>query len=332
MATTEILFKALGDKTRQRLLRVLIGMELSVSDLVEVLDQPQSTVSRHLKVLRQAGLLLDERLGNTVMYSAPSVVGAAGADGPPESRMNGIARLRDQVLDWVAHEQLDDGMAGRLDRVLRRRREAGSAFFDQIGGRWDQLRIDAFGEVFHFEALTALLPSRWVAADIGTGTGYLLPALAGRFHRVIAVEPAERMLEIARNRAEAELLANVEFRQGALERLPLADGEADLVIASLVVHHVGSPVDAVRELRRCVRSGGRLMLIEQEPYQNEDFQDRMGDPRPGISSEELGAWLRDAGFVSVESAPLRSVHRAARLDGEIPGLYRVVAEAPGGAE
>jgi ArsR family transcriptional regulator len=146
------------------------------------------------------------------------------------------------------------------------------------------------------------------------------------------VEPAERMLQVARSRAERESLRNVEFRQGSLEHLPLTNEEVDLAIASLVLHHVGSPVDALRELRRCIRGDGRLLVIEQEPYQNEAFQDRMGDHWPGLSCERLGQWLHDAGFVSVKTGALRSARRTARLEGQVPGLYCVVAElqrAPG---
>ena len=267
MMNAELLFKALADGTRQRLVQVLSKHELSVSELVEVLDQPQSTISRHLKVLHEAGLLVDRRFGTTVLYAArtPAHVHVGGAGGGRAGGKNGTggARgatgLRDRLLDWVGQERLGEAMRDRLERVMRRRRVGKADFFEAVGARWDQLRIEAFGEVFHFEALISLLPAEWTVADIGTGTGYLLGVLAGHFRKVIAVDPARSMLEAARNRPEVKPARNVSFRQGSLADLPLQDGEVDLAIASLVLQHVDRPATALGELRRCLRGGGKVI-------------------------------------------------------------------------
>jgi ArsR family transcriptional regulator len=325
----EILFKAMAETTRRRLLQVLSEQELSVSELVHTLEQPQSTISRHLKVLRESGLLVDRRVGTTVLYStSPYRKGATDApNGRGAHGRNGMG-LRDQMLEWAAQQGVDDRIRDRINDVLRRRPEYSNEFFDTIGSRWDQLRVEAFGEVFQFEALTALLPADWTVADIGTGTGYLLPMLAERFNQVIAIDPSEAMLDTAKNRPELADRGNVDFREGALSQLPLADGEADLVIASLVLHHVASPPDALGEIRRCVVGGGRLLVIEQAPHGNAEFQSRMGDERDGIAPDELKTQVTRAGFADVEISRLTTVHSAPRFAGQVPGLYALAASAP----
>jgi ubiquinone/menaquinone biosynthesis C-methylase UbiE/DNA-binding transcriptional ArsR family regulator len=328
MARAGLMLKAMADPTRQRLLRVLSCNELTVSELVEVLDQPQSTVSRHLGVLRESGLLADRRFGSSVRYAAlpPNPVppqGQAGGNGHNES--GHVAALRDRLLDWAGQTELDEATCGRLAAVLSRRRTQADGFFDVVGARWDQLRIEAFGQAFHLEALTALLPAEWVVADIGTGTGYLLGVLASRFRKVIAVDPAEAMLAVARHRAEVKAARNVEFRQGSLEELPIAPAEVDLAIASLVLHHVEQPTDALAELARCLRPGGWLLVIEQEPHAFAEFHERMGDRWWGFEPAALADQARAAGFGAVTTRPLVSARPANGKTIDAPALFALTA-------
>ncbi len=326
MTGTDLLFKSLADTTRQRLLGVLAKHELSVSELVEVLDQPQSTISRHLKVLREAGLLIDRRTGATVLYAARPISPTPATNEAKPG--NGRIDLRDRLLEWVGHEPLDKAAHDRLQRVLLRRDHGGRGFFDTLGAKWDQLRIETYGQSFHLEALTALLPADWVVADIGTGTGYLLPMLSDRFSRVIAVEPAGAMLDAARNRPELLGAANVEFREGALSALPIRDGEVNLAITSLVLHHVPDPQAAIAELFRCLAGGGRLLIIEQTEHDNADFRERMGDQNWGFQPEALAAWLRSAGFGGLRSRPLATANGNGRHALDAPPLFVMTAEKP----
>ncbi len=337
MASAEVLFKAMADGTRQRLLQVLSVHELSVSELVAVLRQPQSTVSRHLKVLHEAGLLADRRSGTTMMYAARPPGGAhlgqgGGARPGRTNELNGVrgaASLRDRLLAWVGQERLEEGMRDRLDRVIRRRSTDKAHFFEAVGVRWDQMRIEAFGEVFQFEALASLLPAAWTVADIGTGTGYLLGALSDYFRKVIAVDPASSMLEVARARPEVRRARNVVFREGSLADLPLQNGEVDLAIASLVLHHVDRPAAALSELRRCLRDGGTVMIIEQRAHSNAAFHDRMGDRWWGFTPAKLRRWLRGSGFTEVRTRPLSTARPGARNVGEVPALFVLTGRAGG---
>lgn len=334
MPTNEAVFRAMSDSTRQRLLRVLSGCDLTVSELVEVLEIPQSTVSRHLKVLREAGLLVDRRVGAMVMYAVqPPSDGATPREVPISRKSarrmnNGVAGLRDRLLEWVGQAEIEGDIADRLQRVVQRRQAGGDGFFDAVAARWDRLRIDAFGEVFHFEALTAVLPMEWVAADIGSGTGYLLPVLSSRFRKVIAVDPAPRMIEVARNRPEVKAATNIEFREGALGSLPLADGEVDLAIVSLVLHHVESPPESLQDVKRSLRPGGVVLIVEQEDHRHGEFYERMGDRWWGFEPTQVADWLGQAGFCDVRAMPLSTAHSSSRGRVDAPGLFVVTGRTP----
>lgn len=333
------IFKAMADPTRQRILEVLSRQELSVSELVDVLRMPQSTVSRHLKVLREAGLVVDRRIGPAVLHAAQAPRGADVLPASPgrragalsgsgsRARANGRAasELRERLLEWAAQEPLDSRTRERIERVIQRRRQGKDDFFERTGTRWDQLRIEAFGEAFHLEALSTLLPAEWTVADIGAGTGYLLPVLAARFRRVIAVEPVAAMLEVARKRPALRGATNVEFRTGALDRLPIETAELDLAIGSLVLHHVPEPESALRELHRCLRPGGRILIVEQASHEYETFYEHMGDLWWGFQPEQLCRWAQEAGFVGARAIDLDAVRPSGRNSGQVPRLFALTA-------
>ena len=305
---SETVFKALADRTRRRALTLLTCHELGVSELVELLRQPQSTVSRHLKVLREAGLIRDRRDGKTVLYSVPtSMNGADGSD------------LAGRLLEWISEQPLAPPLRARLQAVIDRRRNMSDRFFAQVGRHWDGLREDSFGDRFHLEAVIALLPHEWTVGDIGTGTGYLLPALAGHFKEVIGVDPVEVMLEAARRRIDEHCLTNVELLSGDLSQLPIKDVAVDLALAVLVLHHVPTPQDALAELHRIVRDDGRVLVVEQTAHQNEAFHDRMQDRWWGFEADEFTAMLESAGFSDVCSHALTNVERAP----DVPELFVV---------
>jgi ArsR family transcriptional regulator len=304
----------LADPTRQKLLQLLLAEELNVSELVEILGQPQSTISRQLKILRSAGLAHDRREGTTALYSATEV--------PPDG-----ADLKALLLGWLRQQPLPKAVRDRLRRVLERREDAAVGFFERIGNRWDDLRAEAFGEVFATEAFLGLLPREWTVADIGTGTGYLLPALAEHFRQVVAVDPAAAMLECARRRVTGGEYGQVTFHQGDLGHLPIGDQGCDLAIACLVLHHVEEPVEALAEMVRVLRPGGRILVVEQESHENQAFYERMQDRWWGFEAAGLARRLEEAGFQCVRHHRLATV-RAKSGSAEAPGLFVVTGERP----
>jgi SAM-dependent methyltransferase len=304
------LFRALAEPTRQRLVQILLTEELSVTELIAVLRLPQSTVSRHLKVLRAAGLVRDRREGVTMYYCAA----------PPDE----ADELRSAIQRWLTQRHLPQPVAGRLQRVLRGRGDGASGFFQRIGKRWDELREAAFGEAFAIEALAALLPREWTVADIGTGTGFLLPTLADNFARVIAVEPATTMLECARQRVVGCGAANVVCHTGDLDRLPIEDNTCDLAIACLVLHHVPEPARALAEMHRVLRPGGRVLVIEQQAHENQAFYEMMQDRWWGFDRGDLAKQVAGVGFGGVRHHDLRMVQtRSGAIDS--PGLFILTA-------
>ncbi|MCH8966039.1 MAG: metalloregulator ArsR/SmtB family transcription factor [Planctomycetes bacterium] len=304
----EVVFKAMGDRTRQRTLTLLTHQELSVSELVELLRQPQSTVSRHLKILRQAGLIRDRRNGNTVLYSLPGPQGD-GTD----------AELTDQLLKWMADQPPEPGLEVRIQTVVDRRRQMSDRFFTEVGRHWDALREESFGDRFHLEAFIALLPSHWQVLDVGAGTGYLLPILARQFVHVVGLDPVEAMLESARQRVSTHSLDNVTLCRGDLSKLPMTSSAVDLAVAVLVLHHVASPHDAVKELHRVLCCGGQVLIVEQKAHHCDAFLNRMQDRWWGFEPQELDAMLTSAGFRKVRSRLLRTVERSA----DAPELFVV---------
>jgi len=315
-------FKSVGDPMRLRMLHLLTREELAVGEIVRILDLPQSTVSRHLKALREAGLVADRPMGPSAYYRATLV--AEAGDG-------GEASVHDALADLLARTDLAPVDRRRLDEALAMRASQGDDFFDRMGLRWDALRESCFGRTFHLEALVHLLPREWTVADLGVGTGYLLPTLARHFRRVIGVDVSRPMLELSAHRAGEGGLENVELRHGRLEALPLADGEIDLAIALLIIHHVSDVRLVTEEIARALRSGGRLLAVEIHPHDNEGFRQHMADRHRGLAPEQLAQQLRAADFERIDHWDYPYLDRPEHELAPLPPLYALVATKMGNA-
>lgn len=319
----ELVFRALGDLARQRLLAVLLRAELNVSELVEVFGLPQSTISRHLKALREAGLIQDRPNGPSTLYAAAGPLALASQADATDGD------ILPTLSQWLRRQPIPRTLEARLERVLSRRTGDASGFFNRMGRRWDELRRAAFGDAFALEAFMALLPKTWKVADIGCGTGYLLPVLSGCFSHVTGVEPAESMLACAERRIAEHRLGNVSLIRGELASLPLPDASVDLAIAVLVLHHVPQPSEALSELARVVRTGGRLLIVEQQSHENQAFYERMQDLWWGFAPQELSALCRKAGFAGLHDSRLMTADSSAGADA--PPLFVLTAERGDGS-
>ncbi|WP_242346238.1 ArsR/SmtB family transcription factor [Anaeromyxobacter terrae] len=281
--------EGLADPTRLRLLHALERKELSVLELCEVLALPQSTVSRHLKVLSGQGWLSSRRQGTQSLY------GYAEDVAPGARRLWLLARAESE--GWPAVRQ----DAERLQAV-RARRDGAERFFAGAAGAWDKLRAEVYGPGVAREALLALLPASWTVADLGCGTGALAAELAPRVRKVVAVDQSAAMLRAARRRCAA--LPNVELHEARLEALPIADGRCDAALLVLVLGYLDEPAVALREAARVLAPGGRLVVLDAARHADAALRRRMGQVRPGFAPEELEALLGGAGLSTARARAL----------------------------
>jgi len=304
----------LSDLGRLRLLRLVELDELGVGELSRALQWPQSTVSRQLKPLLDGGWLRRRVEGTTAYYRFdPSGLEPRERD------------LWKTTLERVASES---GGAAILEEDDRRMREVVAArrvdtrsYFGRIGGEWDAVRRDLFGDHFFDEALLGLLPPTWAVADLGCGTGEIAERLAAVVRRVIAVDREPAMIEAARRRLEAHAVAEV--RRGDLENLPIEDGELDAAVISLVLHHVARPLPAIVEAARALRPGGVLLVIDMIAHDREAYRAAMGHAHLGFDEAEIEAWAKAADMRLASWRRLRPDPR-----GRGPGLFAATFEKP----
>ncbi len=282
--------EGLADATRLRLLRVLERQELGVVELCQVLKLPQSTVSRHLKVLADQGWLENRRHGTSSLYRM-----SASID-PTARRLWRLAL--EQTEGWATLRQ--DEL--RLESRLRARREETQSFFSGAAADWDRMRTELYGDRFDREAILGLLPADWTVADLGCGTGELTASLALNVRRVIGVDQSAAMLRAARRRTEG--FSNVELHRSALERLPVEDGTCDAALLVLVLTYVAEVPAVLLEAARILKPGGQLALLDLVRHDDEELCRRMGQACLGFEPAALGVRLADAGLTPSGIRPL----------------------------
>lgn len=281
----------LADPVRTRLLLVLDGQTLSVSELCDVLQLPQSTISRHLKTLSDGGWAQVRREGTSRLYSlvADDLDAASG-------EIWRVVKGQLARTPGVAQDR------ARLLSVLSDRRAQSAAYFSRTAGAWDRVRDELFGDAFHLTGLLALLDPSATVADLGCGTGRTTAALSPFVQRVVAVDASPEMLAAARERLSR--CDNVELREGTLEALPMAPASVDVAVLVLVLHHVSDPSRILSEAHRVVRPGGTLLVIDMQAHDRDDYRAQMGHVWLGFSEADIGRRLTRAGFTGTRVVPL----------------------------
>lgn len=277
-------FRALSDPTRARIVRVLGSGPFHVNELAEILGARQSTVSRHLRLLSEANLVTCRRSRTWAYYSL--------------SQQDG-KRFPSRLLELLAGEWEGSSNPDEpaIEAALARRRRATSEFFRKSAGKWDGLRDRMLGPTAQSGHIVDWIEEgEEVVVDLGTGTGVLLEALSARARKLIGIDSSPEMLEIARRRTKEAGLANAELRLGALEHLPLSDQEATAMVANLVLHHVANIPEVLREIRRGLAPGGRLVIAELTEGGDESFWQSIGAQWPGFRPEDLREKLVSSGF------------------------------------
>jgi len=301
---------ALADPIRVRLLISLENNELSVRELQDVLQLPQSTVSRHLKLLADENWVASRPDGASQLYRLSEL-----AEG------SGRARLWDLVRTEIATSKPARRDAERLRPVLAQRHRRSREFFDSGAGQWDRLREELFGARSELSPLLGLLDPSWVVGDLGAGTGAFAAAVAPFVSRVIAVDESAPMLAAARARLEG--LSNVELRQGELELLPVREAELDLAALVLVLPFVPDPGRVLAEAAHAVEPGGRVLVLDLQPHERAHYSQAMGHLWHGFSQSQMLQWMTGAGLRDVRYTTLPPLP-----DAKGPGLFVATAGKP----
>lgn len=280
----------LADPTRGRILLALDQHELTVGELCSVLSLPQSTVSRHLRVLADDNWVSTRQEGTSRFYARNSAL-EPGAD-----RLWSVVA---QDLRGSVEHRRD---VTRLGEVVAQRRAKSREYFAGASGSWDEIRQELFGSAVGGGALLGLLDDDWVVGDLGCGSGHLSTLLVPYVARVIGVDASTDMLEQARARLVS--WPGVELRAGELEALPIGENELDAAILSLVLHHSAEPRRAIAEAMRVLKVGGRLLLVDLTPHDHLEYRERMGHVWLGFSEAQVTDWLKGAGFSRVRVVAL----------------------------
>jgi demethylmenaquinone methyltransferase/2-methoxy-6-polyprenyl-1,4-benzoquinol methylase/ArsR family transcriptional regulator len=277
--------EAAGEETRLRLLALLGEAELTVSELVTILGQSQPRVSRHLKLLVEAGLVERHREGAWAFFLLDERGPLAGL------AKDIIARLDPTDPTLIADR-------ARLSDARRERAEQAAAYFAAHARDWDRIRSLHVPEERVEAAIREVVGPAHVRAllDLGTGTGRMLELLAPLAERAVGVDQSHAMLAIARDRLERAKLRNVQLRQGDIYALPVEPDGYDLVVVHQVLHYLDDPARAVRQASRAVRPGGRLLIIDFAPHEQEILRRSHAHRRLGFAAEEIAGFMREAGL------------------------------------
>lgn len=283
------IFRALADPTRLRILALLRRMELSVGELAQALVQSQPRISRHIKILAEAGLIARRKEGAWVFLG----LGEAALVRPLLAAFD--AWTEQAPPDpWTLADQ------ARLSAVQADRARAAEAYFNAHAGSWDEMRLLHISEGEVEAAITALLAGEPVGrlVDIGTGTGRMLALYAPQAASATGMDRSPEMLRLARAKLAAAGLGSVELRQGDMYALNLPDNAADTVLLHQVLHYAHQPEAALAEAARILAPGGRLLVADFAPHEREELRGRHAHARLGFSDEQMASWFTAAALAT----------------------------------
>ena len=281
------IFKAISDQTRLRLLALLRSEELSVAELQEILDMAQSRISSQLAILRQANLVIDRRDGKKSFYSLREDLK------PVELRLvdSAIDTVKDSKELALDHEN--------LERILQKRRRHSEQYFNLIAGKLGK----GYCPGRSWEAIGHLalrLVPRITIADLGAGEGLVSQLLANRAEKVWCIDNSPRMVEVGTELAARNGLANLNYKLGDIENVPLPDQSVDLAILSQALHHAHHPQRAVSEAYRILKPGGSLLLLDLREHSFEKARELYADLWLGFTESTLHGFMKKAGFQKIE--------------------------------
>ena len=294
--------KAVAETTRIRILFALSHGELNVTELTFILMQSQPRVSRHLKLMAEAGLISRHKEGNWVLFRLRE-----------QGRSGALARALVEMLP--ATDELLAADLLRLEDIRQQRQGKADEYFSTNAADWAKLRSLHVRETDVEQAMLGLLEkSRFEnCVDLGTGTGRILELLSGRAKNLFGLDMSREMLAIARANLETNKLRHAQVRQADIYALPFADGFADLVTIHQVLHFLDDPQRALLEAARILAPKGNMLIVDFAPHDFEELRDQHAHRRLGISSEHMAGWMGRAGLSLIKHDVLPPPYVNARM-------------------
>jgi len=280
--------KALADPLRLRVLAAVAEEELTVGEVQDVVGSVQSSVSRNLAILRQAGFVQDRKEGTNVYFSVRANM-AQDARDLFQTLQARLAEMPEVKKDRA-----------RLEECRRRRLRRSAGYFESVAGDWERIRKSYFDDRVTSLAIEKLLPRNLILADIGCGTGSLTFELARFARKVIGVDLSGEMLRRARDIAKEREVDNVEFRQGDVLKLPLESHSVDAAFCVMVLHFLPDPARAIAGLCRVVRPGGAVILVDLVEHKQEWMREQMAHQWLGFDRRAVEDWFRQAGASALD--------------------------------
>lgn len=285
--------RAVGERTRLRILFLLSHGELTVKELTMILNQSQPRVSRHVKLMGEAGLISRIREGSWVFLRIAE-----------QDRPGALARM---IVDLMPGDDdvLRDDLK-RLEKVKAARNERAAQHFDAIAEDWDRIRSLHVAERDVERAMAGALGDEKIETlvDVGTGTGRMLELFSGLAETAIGIDASHKMLAIARARMEQAGFADVQMRHGDVYALPFDTGSVDVVTIHQVLHYLDDPGAALSEAARVLKPGGRLLIVDFAPHELEFLREEQAHRRLGITSEQMKVWMDQANLELSQSQSL----------------------------
>ena len=290
---TELIFRALADPTRLRIMRLLGSMELAVGEVAQVLGQSQPRVSRHIGILCDAGLAERRREGSWVFLRT----GANSGEAPPLSRAVAELLVEAEAADAQFAEECRQDRR-KLAEIREHRESEALAYFSDHAEDWDELRRMHSSDEAVEAALARALEARPLGRllDIGTGTGRMAELFAERAERIVALDKSLAMLRVARAKLQHLPAERVELVQGDFGSLPFAADSFDTVLFHQVLHFAQAPATVLAEAARVTRPDGRVAIVDFAAHQREELRDRHAHARLGFEDSALAGMLDAAGF------------------------------------
>ena len=280
--------KALADPLRLRVLAAVSEDELTVGEVQEIVTSVQSSVSRNLAILRDAGFVQDRKEGTNVYFSLRQDM--------PDAARELYQSLNARLAQLPEAKQDQE----RLRECRRRRLNRSRSYFETVAGDWERIRKSYFDDRVTSLAIEKLLPRNLVLADIGCGTGSLTFELARFAERVIGIDLSTEMLRRGREIAKQKRVRNVEFRMGDALKLPLESREVDAAFCVMVLHFLPDPQRAISELCRITRGGGSVILVDLVLHDQEWMREQMTHRWLGFDQSSVEGWFHAAGAEAVD--------------------------------